>query len=188
MGTERILVHSSIAKAFEEELKKTMIALQPPSGAGPTLISTKSTSRVQGLISDAISKGASPIRNDDEDDKQDKLQRTVLANVAPGMDLYYTESFGPVASFHVFETEDEALAIANDTDYGLAGAIFTENLARGLRMAKKYTTGAVHINSMSIHDEAALPHGGVKSSGFGRFNSDQGLNEFLRTKVITWEN
>ena len=164
-----------------------MGTLHPESGAGPTVISSKSKSRVQGLISDAISKGASPICGEDPG-KQDKLQRTVLAKVAPGMDLYYTESFGPVASFHVFETEDEALALANDTDYGLAGAIFTENLAKGLRMAKKYTTGAVHINSMSIHDEAALPHGGVKSSGFGRFNSDQGLNEFLRTKVITWEN
>ncbi|KAM5344614.1 hypothetical protein ACJ41O_013149 [Fusarium nematophilum] len=120
--------------------------------------------------------------------EDDVLAPTILSNVRGDMDLFYTESFGLVATLHTFNTEDEALKIANDTEYGLAGAVFTQNLNRGLRVAKKYLAGAVHINSMSIHDEAVLPHGGMKNSGSGRFNADQGLNEFLRSQVITWEN
>lgn len=118
------------------------------------------------------------------------LRPTILKSVHSGVDVFYAESFGPVATFHSFDTEEEALKIVNGTGYGLAGAIFTQNLSKGLRIAKKYITGGVHSNSMSIHDEANLPYGGTKSSGFGgfgRFNSDQGLHEFLRTKVVTWE-
>ena len=65
--------------------------------------------------------------------------------------------------------------------------MFTEDLRKGLRLAKGIETGAVHINNMSVHDEAGLPHGGVKKSGFGRFNSKEGLEEWVRSKVITWK-
>lgn len=188
MATERILVHSSIATAFAEQLKVTLNTMRESPLSTPTLISRRATCKVQGLISDALGKGATYLSDGYSSKSNSTLYPTILDNVNPGMDIFYTESFGPVMTFHVFETEEEALRLANDTEYGLVGAIFTENLRRGLRVAKKYTAGAVHINSMSIHDEAALPHGGTKSSGFGRFNSDQGLHEFLRTKVVTWEN
>ena len=90
--------------------------------------------------------------------------------------------------FVEFETEEEALHIANDTEYGLISAVFTENLRTGLRFAKEIEAGSVHINNMTIHDEMALPHGGAKASGFGRFNNTAGLDEWLRTKSITWRN
>lgn len=186
MGTERILVHSSIADAFSTQLQQTMKDTYGSSPA-PVQISPQATDKVQKLVNNALDKGATVFsRVRSAPDNSDRP--LILANVSKETDLYYAESFGPVATLHTFKTEDEAIAIANDTEFGLAGAIFTENLSTGLRVAKKYTTGAVHINAMSIHDEAALPHGGVKNSGFGRFNADQGLHEFLRTKVITWEN
>lgn len=115
------------------------------------------------------------------------MRPIILKNVIKGSALYENESFGPAVAVYTFETEEEALTIANDTDYGPSGAIFTDNLAAGLRIARGYETGAVHINGTTIHDETALPHGGVKKSGFGRFNGLPGLEEFLRSKVVTWK-
>lgn len=196
MGTERIAVHASIATKFQTLLEETID--QMFSTQTSFLISTGSVARVAQLVNDAVSKGAEVFQTSSanlqaSDTQENKpvgavFRPTVLSKVSKEATIYYTESFGPVVSIHPFDTEDEALKLANDTRYGLAGAIFTENLATGLRLAKQYTTGAVHINSMSIHDEAALPHGGSKDSGFGRFNASYGLNEFLRTKVVTWEN
>jgi acyl-CoA reductase-like NAD-dependent aldehyde dehydrogenase len=115
------------------------------------------------------------------------MRPIILKNVIKGSALYENESFGPAVAVYTFETEEEALTIANDTDYGPSGAIFTDNLAAGLRIARGYETGAVHINGTTIHDETALPHGGVKKSGFDRFNGLPGLEEFLRSKVVTWK-
>ncbi|KAK7430150.1 hypothetical protein QQZ08_003335 [Neonectria magnoliae] len=94
------------------------------------------------------------------------------------MDLYKTESFGPTVSILEIETEEEAIRLANDTEYGLSSALFTSDLRRGLRIAREIETGAVHINNMTVHDESALPHGGAKSSGYGRFNASSGLSEW----------
>lgn len=190
MATERILVHSSIVTAFTKALKNNIDIMYPPSASALTLISAGSVERVTNLVSDAIEKGASILHGNRDKlslERSSSLRPIVLTNVQRTMNLHYTESFGPVVSLYTFETEEEALALANDTEYGLAGAVFTESLAAGLRIAKGYITGAVHINGMSIHDEASTPHGGVKKSGFGRFNGNYGLDEFLRTKVVTWE-
>ncbi|KAL5584161.1 hypothetical protein FOVSG1_015512 [Fusarium oxysporum f. sp. vasinfectum] len=151
-------------------------------------IAVHTVEKVKDLISDALGKGANLVCEARPAGKDDDLVPTILSNVSRDMSIFYTESFGPVVTLHTFTTESEAVALANDTEYGLAGAIFTQNLSRGLRVAKQYLTGAIHINSMSIHDEAVLPHGGTKNSGFGRFNADEGLNEFLRSRVITWDN
>jgi acyl-CoA reductase-like NAD-dependent aldehyde dehydrogenase len=102
------------------------------------------------------------------------------------MSIYATESFGPTVSLLPFPTEAAAIATANDTEYGLSAAIFTRDLAAALRIARQLETGAVHINNMSVHDEPNLPHGGCKMSGFGRFNGSAGLEEFQRSKTITW--
>jgi acyl-CoA reductase-like NAD-dependent aldehyde dehydrogenase len=77
--------------------------------------------------------------------------------------------------------------MANDTEYGLNSAIFTKDLGRAMHMAKNIRAGAVHINSMTVHDENALPHGGTKSSGWGRFNGLYGLSEWVQTKSVTWK-
>ena len=114
------------------------------------------------------------------------MRPIVIEGITKDMDLYYTESFGPTVSLFSFEDEDEAIDMANDTEYGLSAAVFTESLTTGLRVAKRIESGAVHINGMSVHDEPALPHGGVKKSGWGRFNASFGLEEFLRCKTVTW--
>jgi acyl-CoA reductase-like NAD-dependent aldehyde dehydrogenase len=189
MSTERILVHSSIAEPFSHALKETTTQIFGPNSPTPVLVSSIGVSKNKALLSNAISKGASVILGDpnSSEDVPTKMRPVIVGNITKDMDLYYTESFGPTVSLYTFETEEEALALANDTDYGLAGSVFTEDLAAGLRVAKGYETGAVHINSMSVHDESALPHGGVKKSGFGRFNGAQGLEEFVRTKTVTWK-
>lgn len=190
MATERIAVHRSIEDKFIKAFKTTIDAVFPPSLPAMTLINTQSASKVRGLIENAVKNGAKHIHGpeiQDDSAPSTSLRPVVLGKVDPNMDLYHEESFGPVVSVYTFETLEQALILANDTEYGLAGAVFTEDLATGLKVAKAYATGAVHINSMSIHDEPSLPHGGVKQSGFGRFNGNQGLEEFLRTKVVTWE-
>ncbi|EXJ80124.1 hypothetical protein A1O1_08266 [Capronia coronata CBS 617.96] len=188
MATDRILVHSSIVSEFTAKLTESIKRFYPPHGPSPVLISHLAEEKVEHLVSDAVNKGAVMVSGRDSQLNDKPQFPLILGNVSRDMDIFYTETFGPVATLHTFDTEEEALAIANDTEYGLAGAIFTEDLAKGLRVGKKYTSGSVHINAMSIHDEPNLPHGGTKSSGFGRFNTEYGLNEFLRTKVITWRN
>jgi acyl-CoA reductase-like NAD-dependent aldehyde dehydrogenase len=111
---------------------------------------------------------------------------TSISGVDKAMGIYRTESFGPSISLFTSKTEAEALVLANDTEYGLSAAVFAENLQTGLRMSRQNESGAVHINSMTIHDEYPLPRGGVKSSGFGRSNGYQELDDFLYSKTVTW--
>lgn len=188
MGTERILVHSSVLSAFTEQLQATMNLVFSNPASAPNPISAQGRDKVLTLIDDALGKGATTLCKVELDVPKTRLLPVVLGNITKEMGIFYQESFGPVATIHPFDTEEEAIALVNDNEYGLAGSIFTENLQAGLRLAKKYTTGAVHINSMTIHDESNLPHGGTKNSGYGKFNAEEGLNEFLRTKSITWEN
>ncbi|KAF5966556.1 salicylate 1-monooxygenase [Fusarium bulbicola] len=114
------------------------------------------------------------------------MRPVVLTNMSTSMDLYRQESFGPSVSWFTFETEDEAIKLANGTDYRLSASIYTEDLGTAFRVAEQLDSGAVHINSITVHDEFGLPHGGVKKSGSGRFNGYQGLDEFLYCKTVTW--
>lgn len=192
MSTERILVHESIADPFIEQLKVTINNLfgGPEVQALALPIGVK---KIGGLVDDALGKGAVLLHGDAKSEGgEDALARNrirpfVLGDITKDMAVYDTESFGPHVSVIRVRSDDEAITIANSSDYGLSGAVFTEDLERGLSVAGRLETGAVHINSMSVHDEASLPHGGVKSSGWGRFNADAGLNEFLRTKTITFQ-
>ena len=189
MATERILVNAKVADKFRETLSATIEQVFPDQN-GLVLIDKTPVSKNAKLLQDAVNKGAKAIYGDisDKRDLATAMKPVVLEGVQDGMDLYYTESFGPTVSLFVVENDEEAIKIANDTEYGLASAVFTENLQRGLRLARQIETGAVHINSMSVHDEPALPHGGAKKSGFGRFNGEEGLKEWVRMKTITWKN
>lgn len=161
MSTERILVHSNIIEKFEEAFKKAAAGWIPAEDAEkPTLINSAGVSKNQKLVRDAVSKGATILHGDPEKGYGAKMVPVVVKGTSKDMDLFYTESFGPTVSVMTFETEEEALALANDTEYGLSSAIFTSDLARGLRMARGIEAGAVHINGMTVHDETALPHGG----------------------------
>ncbi|KAJ2893191.1 aldehyde dehydrogenase domain-containing protein [Zalerion maritima] len=187
MSTERIVVHKNVRSKFETALQGAVSKIFP---GELTLINTVAVEKNKKLLADAVGKGAKVVTGDPKQEGTNgtaKMKPVVVSGVTPKMDLYMTESFGPTVSIIEVETEEEALRIANDTDYGLTSAVFTEDLRRGLRLAKGIETGAVHINSMSVHDEPTLPHGGAKASGFGRFNGSAGLDEWLRTKNITFK-
>lgn len=188
MSTERVLVQSKILPEFRTALQASVGAIFPASTPSVTILPAAITKN-KALIADAVEKGAKVIHGDPniEESTKTRMAPIIVEGVKKGMDLYYTESFGPSVSLIPFETEEEAIAMANDTDYGLSGAVFTESLGRGLRIAKQIETGAVHINSMSVHDEPNLPHGGAKKSGWGRFNGNFGMDEFLRIKIITFQ-
>ncbi|KAI8959687.1 aldehyde dehydrogenase [Daldinia sp. FL1419] len=190
MSTERIIVHKKISEAFKEKLIAFIENAFPSKGDALVLVNSKGVDKNKSLLKDAISKGAVLLSGDVDaaETSKTRLRPIVASKVTPGMDLYKQESFGPTVSLFEVETEEEALRIANDTEYGLASAVFTENLKTGLRFARGIETGAVHINNMTIHDEAALPHGGSKESGYGKFNALTGVEEWVRTKTITWRN
>lgn len=187
MSTERVIVHKNIAAAFERKFAEAAAKIFPNDADAPVLIHQPAVAKNQALLRDATTKGASIVHGDVNSELPTTRMRPVIVKgVTTDMDLYKTESFGPSVALYEVDSEEEALRLANDTEYGLSSAVFTEDLRRGLRLAKGIETGAVHINSMSVHDEPALPHGGAKASGYGRFNS-VGLDEWVRTKTITYQ-
>lgn len=188
MSTEKIIVHKNVAAAFEEKLVAAVNKFYPASGEAPILVTRAATEKTKKLVADATGKGAKLIHGDLGlvEASATRMRPVIVKGVTEEMDLYRTESFGPAVAVYEIQTEEEALRIANDTEFGLSSAIFTEDLRRGLRMAKGIEVGACHINSMTPHDESALPHGGAKASGYGRFNASLGLDEWVRTKTITY--
>ncbi|KAJ6510825.1 Aldehyde/histidinol dehydrogenase [Mycena sanguinolenta] len=196
MSTERILVHEAVADRFRPALQKAVAGFAPPSGPAPVLVQGAAVTRNRALVADALAKGATLLHGDHTaeephpetgESSATRLRPIVVEGVTSEMALYRDESFGPSVSVMVVKDEDEAIAIANESEYGLNSAIFTRDLARGLRVAKRLECGNIHINAMSVHDEANLPHGGVKSSGWGRFNGQWGLEEFVRIKTVTFK-
>jgi len=101
------------------------------------------------------------------------------------MALFREESFGPQVSITRVRTVDEAVALANDTEYGLSAAVFTRDLVKGIEVAKRIDSGICHVNSPTVQDEAQMPFGGVKNSGYGRFGGKAGINEFTELRWIT---
>ncbi|KAK8250938.1 Aldehyde/histidinol dehydrogenase [Phyllosticta capitalensis] len=196
MSTERILVHKDILPAFKPALQSALAKVFPDHAPAPVLVQSPTVEKNRRLIDNAVAGGASVLHGDHKKEElhpetgtisQTRMRPIVVEGVKPEMDLYHEESFGPTVSLIEVHSEEDALIIANDTAYGLTSAVFTKDLARAFRVAKKIESGAVHINSMSIHDEATLPHGGMKSSGWGRFNGSWGIEEFLRLKTITYK-
>lgn len=188
MSTERILVNRKVLEPFAKALKLAAEQMYAPSDDAPVLIAKAGVEKNQQLRSDAVAKGATILYGDvgSKETSAHRMRPVIVSDVTKEMDIFYTESFGPTVSLIVIDSDDEAIELANDTEYGLSGAIFTESLARGLRIAKEIDSGALQINSMSVHDEAGLPHGGVKKSGWGRFNAQWGIDEFLKLKTVTY--
>lgn len=188
MATERILVNRKVIEAFAEALKGASEKVYAPNADAPVLVAKAGVDKNHKLLSDAMSKGAKVVHGDVNTHEQSpyRIRPVIISDVKKEMDIFYTESFGPTVSLIAVDSDEEAIEVANDTDYGLSGAVFTDSLARGLKIAKEVDSGAIHINSMSVHDEATLPHGGVKKSGWGRFNSQWGVEEFLKLKTVTY--
>ncbi|KAK4504405.1 hypothetical protein PRZ48_005321 [Zasmidium cellare] len=188
MSTERILVARSILEPFSKALKEAAEKIYAANGDAPVLIAKPGVEKNQKLREDALSKGAKILHGSEKDDEASpyRIRPTILTDITRDMDIFHTESFGPTVSLIPIDSDEEAIDLANDTEYGLSGAVFTESLARGLRIAKGVDSGAVHVNSMTVHDEALLPHGGVGKSGWGRFNGQWGMEEFLKLKTVSY--
>lgn len=143
MSTERIIIDKSIAEDFSTAFKKAVNMMFGSSSKAPILINAPPVAKNKKLVQQAVSKGAK-VTTGDVDAKEDsdtRMRPIVVEGVTKDMDMYHIESFGPTVSIIQVESEDEAVAIANDTEYGLTSSVFTENLAAGLRVAKQIETG-----------------------------------------------
>lgn len=190
MSTERIIVVDSVADDFVARFGKkaaTLVAGDPAEGKAPlgAVIGIETVAKVEDLVTDALSKGARKIAGGEAQGVL--MPATVIDHVTGDMLLYREESFGPVVAVLRARDEEHAIALANDTDYGLSAAVFTRDTARGLRVARKIKSGICHINGPTVHDEAQMPFGGVKSSGYGRFGGKAGIEQFTELRWITIE-
>lgn len=188
MSANRVLVHRSVYDEFAEKYVAKAASLpvgnprDPETIIGP-LINQRQADVLASQVEQGIGEGARPLLRGAVDGTL--FHPTVLADVTPEMSVAQEELFGPVACLMVFDTEDEAVAIANNTRFGLSGAIHTRNLDHGVELAKRINTGMIHINDTTIHDEPIVPFGGEKNSGLGRVNGDASLGEFTTLKWIS---
>ncbi|NML32460.1 aldehyde dehydrogenase [Paraburkholderia antibiotica] len=188
MSTERVIVDRKVADAFVEKLaaKARTLKAGDPAAADSVLgllESEAAARRVKALVDDAREKGARlPVGCTVEGAA---MQPVIVDGITPAMKLYADESFGPVVTVQRVDSDDEAIRVANDSEYGLSAAIFSRDVARALNLAKRVESGICHINGPTVHDEAQMPFGGVKKSGYGRFGSKASIAEFTDLRWIT---
>jgi len=184
----RILVQKSIYPRFTARLLEAVATLKvgdgfaPDSTIGP-LINSRAVEKVNGHIDDALSQGATLLTGGISQGNGTFVEPTVLGEVTSSMRIAHEETFGPVAPLFVFDDEEEAIAMANDTPYGLGAYFFTENIRRAWRVAEALEFGMVGFNTGAISLEVA-PFGGVKLSGIGREGSRYGMDEYLEQKTF----
>jgi succinate-semialdehyde dehydrogenase/glutarate-semialdehyde dehydrogenase len=188
-SANRFHVAAPLVDEFAGRMAKRMEKLKlgrgtdPETDLGP-LIDQTQREKVHELVSDATARGAKVLTGGEPLDGPGYFYRpTVLTEIASDSRLLSEEIFGPVAPIVGFDTEDEALAAANDTEYGLVAYLFTRDLSRALRVAERLETGMVGLNQ-GIVSNAAAPFGGIKQSGFGREGGYEGINEYLSTKYV----
>jgi acyl-CoA reductase-like NAD-dependent aldehyde dehydrogenase len=190
MSTERIIVVDAVADAFVARFKAKVATLavgDPRTGSAPlgAVVDLKTVGHVQGLIADALGAGAVLVNGGEAAGVL--MPAHVVDKVTPAMKLFREESFGPVVAVVRARDEAHAVALANDTEYGLSAAVFTRDTARGLRVARQIRSGICHINGSTVHDEAQMPFGGVNASGYGRFGGRAGIDAFTELRWITIE-
>ncbi len=184
MSTERILVDDSVADAFAarfrgEAEKLRFAASSMPLGA---LISPNAAIRIRAMVDDALSKGATLVTGGEL--AGGGIQPTIMDHVAPGMRLYSEEAFGPIAGIVRVADRDEALAVANDTDFGLVCAVHSADADAARAMLEEIETGIGHVNGSTVYDDPAMPFGGMKASGYGRFGGVEAIREFTECQWI----
>ena len=188
MSTERVVVDEAIADDFVSRFvaRASALAVGDPRSSdaqlGPMAMS-EAPAKINALIADAVAKGAAPVLLGQSDGAF--ISPTILDRVTPEMEIYYEESFGPVASIIRVNDADAAVAVANDTEYGLAASVFGRDIGRAMSIANRIDAGSRHVNMATIHDQPQLPFGGLKSSGYGRFNGLEAIAEFTDTCQLT---
>ena len=189
MSTERIIVDEKIADLFVDKLAARAAQLPAGDPRGHvvlgSLISTQAADKMEALIADALAKGATLRAGGKRTGTV--VEATVLDNVTSNMRVYEEESFGPVKPIVRVNGEEEAIRVANDTEYGLSSAVFSRDVQRALAVAARLESGICHINGPTVSDEAQMPFGGVKGSGFGRFGGKAAINEFTDLRWVTVE-
>ena len=191
MSTERLVVDSQVADEFVAMVAAkaaTLKAGDPAANDTPlgALFSPEAAAHCRELIDDAVSKGARIACGGQIDGTI--MQPTVIDGVTRQMRLYSEESFGNLVSVIRVDGEDQAVEVANDTEYGLSAAVFSRDVSRAWRVASRIQSGICHINGPTVHDEAQMPFGGVKDSGYGRFGGKAGIAEFTELRWITIQN
>lgn len=188
MSTERLLVDEKVADTFVAKLAEKAASLpagDPRKGdvVLGSLVTREAGARMLELINDAVSKGAKVVAGGQVDGSV--MTATVIDHVTPEMRLYAEESFGPLVVVIRVKDEEEAIRVANESEYGLSSAVFSCDIARAINVAKRIESGICHINGPTVHDEAQMPFGGVKDSGYGRFGGKAVINEFTELRWIT---
>jgi acyl-CoA reductase-like NAD-dependent aldehyde dehydrogenase len=189
MSTERVIVDEKVADEFGGKLAKRVAALpvgDPRKGdfVLGSVVGKATVERVQQLVRDAVTHGARVLCGEGDADGT-VMKGIVVDKVTPDMSLFREESFGPQVSITRVKSADEAVRLANDTEYGLSAAIFSRDVAKAIELAKRIESGICHINGPTVHDEAQMPFGGVKASGYGRFGGRAGIHEFTELRWIT---
>lgn len=188
MSTERVIVDEKVADKFVEKLTikvKSLKAGDPADRSNQlgTLINRESGKKQNALVEDATQHGARVTTGGKA--KGVIMQPTVIDGVTNEMRLYSEESFGPLLSIIRVKGDAEAVRIANDTEYGLSAAVFSQDIARAMKVSQQIESGICHINGPTVHDEPQMPFGGVKASGYGRFGGRAGVDEFTELRWMT---
>jgi succinate-semialdehyde dehydrogenase/glutarate-semialdehyde dehydrogenase len=186
---KRFIVVEAVADKFLEQFKTALAAFKPgdPMDAATTLgpLSTEAALvQLLGQIKRAVAKGAKLLLGGKRIERPGAyMEPTILTNIKPSNPAYHEEFFGPVALFFRVKDEDEAVELANDSEFGLGGSVFTADVARGKRVASRIDTGMVFINHPTW-TACDLPFGGIKNSGYGRELSSLGIQEFVNKKLV----
>jgi succinate-semialdehyde dehydrogenase/glutarate-semialdehyde dehydrogenase len=188
-AANRFLVHESVAEEFANQLAAKMGALKLGRGvdAGTTcgpVINESARKNMQRLVDATVAEGGSVVVGGESVDGDGYFFKpTVIMGVKPGSTILGEEIFGPIAPIVSFKTEEQAVALANDTEFGLVSYAFTKDIKRGLRLIESLDTGMTGLNT-GLVSNAAAPFGGVKQSGLGREGGFEGINEYLETKYV----
>jgi salicylaldehyde dehydrogenase len=192
MSTERIVVDDKIADEFVSKFAAKTQELSvgdPASGAGHCvvgpMINASSGPRLNAMIDDAVAKGAKVVAGGNANGAV--MPATILDRVTPAMQIFDDETFGPITTVVRAANFDEAIRLANETEYGLSAGVFGRDTHRALQAAMRIDSGSVHVNGATVQNEAQAPYGGMKNSGYGRFDGRAVIDEFTELKWITIE-
>ncbi|MEK7943829.1 aldehyde dehydrogenase family protein [Pigmentiphaga sp. YJ18] len=186
MSTERVIVAEAIADAFADKLVARVSSFAPPRAQrGPlgSVVGSHTVTHCRALIDEATAMGARILLGGTADGTF--MDATIVDGVTPAMRVFREESFGPMVGLVRFKDEAQAIALANDSEYGLSAAIFSRDINRAMVLARQVDSGICHINGPTVHDEPQMPFGGMKESGLGRFGGDAGIEAFTELRWIS---